>query len=199
MQPSLHVKKRNTEFDVTTDYAIQWFDNNLNKGLWEELTFDLLDYYQNKDLIYVDVGAWIGPTVLYAQNKYKQILCFEPDPVALDILRKNIAVNNYGNIIVIDKALSGVNGASKFGGNGPLGNSESSLLVNNAEYMKTHNGDVIEVQTITIETSLKQNDIHPDKIALIKMDIEGGGIYCHIGDERVFATIYPRIIYIVAF
>ncbi|MCR9222074.1 MAG: FkbM family methyltransferase [Alphaproteobacteria bacterium] len=41
----------------------------------------------------VDIGAWIGPTALYAAALGASVDAFEPDPVALGKLRANLALN----------------------------------------------------------------------------------------------------------
>lgn len=41
----------------------------------------------------VDIGAWIGPTALYAAALGAAVDAFEPDPVALAKLRANLALN----------------------------------------------------------------------------------------------------------
>ena len=144
----------------------------------------VLDYYKNhKEGIYIDIGAWIGPTVLYSANIYKKVIAIEPDPIALERLRRNINANTFHNIVLIEKGLSFENGMSEFGGNGPLGNSESTLLIaNKAEYLSypgRHTNfhkheDIVSIETITIERLIEQLNINPEQISLIKMDIEGG-------------------------
>lgn len=182
------IKKNNTQFYIKGDYSINWFVNNIENNIWECDTFNILDFYQNKNSIYIDIGAWIGPTVLYAADKYKQIICFEPDPVAISRLNENLSVNNFKNITLITKALSNNNGISNFGGNGELGNSMSTLLVSldNKEAFFNDYGRggflsyderkkyIISIETITIDKVLKDNNINPNNIGLIKMDIEGG-------------------------
>jgi FkbM family methyltransferase len=183
------IKKNNTQFYIKGDYSKNWFIPNIENNNWECDTFNILDFYQNKNTIYIDIGAWIGPTVLYSANKYKQIICFEPDPVAISRLKENLSVNNFKNITLITKALSNTNNFSNFGGNGELGNSMSTLLVgledkedfyndygrkNGFLLPNERNKDIITVETITIDKVLKDNNINPNNIGLIKMDIEGG-------------------------
>lgn len=182
--------KNNTEFNIIGKYSLDWFIPNIMNGNWELDTFSILDSYQNQDKIYIDIGAWIGPTVLYSANKFKQIICFEPDPIAIERLNDNLSVNNFTNIIVITKALSNTNSVSIFGGNGDLGNSMSTLLVsldNKEDFYNDYGrggflsynerkSNIIQVDTITIESTLDQYNIDPMNIGLIKMDIEGGEI-----------------------
>jgi len=178
----MNIIKNGHSFYVNGAYSINWFSNNKLDN-WEQDTFYILDYYKNKiDGVYIDIGAWVGPTVLYAANIFNKVLAIEPDPIALERLEENLKVNNFKNITVIKKALSDSNSKSKFGGNGELGNSESTLLVSYTDYSswgghrskQDREQDIIEVETVTIETLLLEQNIIPSHISLIKMDIEGG-------------------------
>lgn len=179
----MEIKKNNHSFLVSDEWSKRWFSNN-KIDTWEQDTFCILEYYKNhKESIYIDIGAWIGPTVLYSANIYKKIIALEPDPVALKRLKQNLSANSFDNIVIIEKGLSSENGTTEFGGNGALGNSESTLLISNkADFLSysgrhttlhTHN-DIVVIDTITIETLLEQQGINPEHISLIKMDIEGG-------------------------
>jgi len=176
----------NIKFNVKGAYSEMWFSNNkINE--WEQDTFNILEYYKDLEKgIYMDIGAWIGPTVLYSANLYNKVIAIEPDPIAIERLEENLSVNNFTNIQLIKKALSDKNGTSKFGGNGELGNSESTLLIAKDDYFsyegrhthtwKDKQNDIIEIETTTIQTMLDEINICPNKISLIKMDIEGGEI-----------------------
>ena len=178
----MEISKNNHIFNVSGDYSESWFSNN-KLDSWEQDTFYILEHYKNKENgVYIDIGAWIGPTVLYAANIFNKVIALEPDTVALERLEQNLKVNNFTNISVVKKGLSDNNGKSKFGGNGPLGNSESTLLVSNVDYSswegrhskEDRESNIIEIETITIETLLYEKKILPEEISLIKMDIEGG-------------------------
>lgn len=202
-------KKRDTEFNISGQYSLGWFIPKVQNGSWEENTFHILDHYQNHDKIYLDIGAWIGPTVLYSANKFKKVICFEPDPIAIERLNENLSVNSFHNITVITKALSDKNSISQFGGNGELGNSMSTLLVglDNKEDFYHNYGeegflsyeerkrDIIQVETLTIETALSMHNIDPTNVGLIKMDIEGGEIIL-IPAMQTFLDTYKPNLYI---
>lgn len=188
---TLKIIKRDVTYNVKGVYNCSWFNTAINKGRWEEDTFNILDYYSKLNpnkTTYLDVGSWIGPTAFYAARKYKKVICFEPDPVALDRFEKNLTVNDFKNITLIKKALSDSSGITEFGGNGELGNSESTLLVTNRTFLESVNKpgqrgsqesrtrNIVKVETITIEKALDTHNINPNEIALIKIDVEGGEI-----------------------
>lgn len=182
----MEISKNTHKFFVKGKFSEDWFlDKFCN---WENDTFHILEYYKNKtNGIYIDIGAWIGPTVLYASNIYKKVIAVEPDRVAIQRLKENLSVNSFDNIVLIEKGLSNTNGKTNFGGNGELGNSESTLLAayegfykydgrHTSVWKNKHLNNIIEIETITFETLLEENKIKPEDISLIKMDIEGGEV-----------------------
>jgi hypothetical protein len=68
-----------TKFNQTFLVSDTHIQNNFFKGTsytnWENDTFHILEYYKNhKKSIYLDIGAWIGPTVLYSANIYNKVI-----------------------------------------------------------------------------------------------------------------------------
>ena len=189
--------------DIYNNYCISWFTNHYEK--WEKDTFHILEHYKNHDNgVYIDIGSWIGPTVLYSANIFNKVIAIEPDPIAIERFKKNLKVNKFKNVILIEKGLSKENGIVLFGGNGKLGNSESTLLIANMEDYLSYDGrhtrvhehnEVIEIETITIETLIKTNNINPNDISLIKMDIEGGEKLV-IPALKTFLKIHMPVFYI---
>jgi len=180
----MKIVKNNCSFLISENepYSMEWFSNNKLDN-WEQDTFRIFEHYKNDKGIYIDIGAWIGPTVLYCANIYKKVIALEPDPVAFSRITKNISANSFNNIVLIEKGLSSENGITQFGGNGDLGNSESTLLIANKEEYLSYEGrhtnkhshnQIVEIETITIEKLIEQQNIDPQNISLIKMDIEGG-------------------------
>lgn len=161
-----------------------WFREYLG---WEPATFVVLDTFlgRNPNGIYVDIGAWIGPTVLYAAAHCNTVYALEPDPVALKALTSNIDANGTlykEKIIVVDKALDVTDGFTKFGGNGDLGNSMSTMIVREECYStgnarKSQRRTITtEVGTISLQTLCSQYPL-VSSATLFKMDIEGGEKY----------------------
>jgi hypothetical protein len=66
----MEIIKNNRKFYVSDVYSKSWFgDNKLT--WWEQDTFHILEHYKtSKESLYIDIGAWIGPTVLYIANIY---------------------------------------------------------------------------------------------------------------------------------
>lgn len=181
----MEVKKRGKKFLVsnTDTFVKRFFEKNYNT--WEDYSHNIFDFYSKTDKnIYIDIGAWIGPFVLYNASSYDKVIAIEPDPVAIKRLQENISLNNFDNITLIKKGLSNKNGKSIFGGNGPLGNSMSTLLVGDEDFLENNDyykdkdsknhTEKVEIETITIESLIQEQNIDPKNISMIKMDIEGG-------------------------
>ncbi|OVE75629.1 hypothetical protein BVX97_04280 [bacterium E08(2017)] len=137
------------------------------KGAWEPETYKVLDEYLKPDMVYYDIGAWIGPTVLYAAGKTKKVICFEPDRTAYKYLTWNIDLNSLDNVTSFNAALSSESGVmrmSSFGGG--LGDSMTSLL-------NPGKSDLyVDALVLGWNELIKIIDVNEAKF--IKMDIEGG-------------------------
>jgi len=195
-------KDTGVAFYVAGDYNEHWFSRHNSNiiNIWEQDTFKILEYYKNKSSgVYVDIGAWIGPTVLYAANIYKEVIAVEPDPIAIKRLEENLSVNKFTNVKLVKKGLAAVNGTAKFGGHGPLGNSESTLLVSEPDYtqwgykksLKRSQDALVIIDTITIENLLTEQSVDPAHISLIKMDIEGGELFVVPAIQRFLKEHQP--------
>ena len=187
----MHLVKNGVRFNVdvrnSSPELVEWWEKGYPH--WEEQTFRVLDRFLSARSSYLDVGAWVGPTVLYAAARARRVFCLEPDPVAYQALIGNIQANpGYRNIEAFDYCLAGANGTCRFGGNGALGNSESTMRADDSRYARQAgalprkaDGEkerawraarTIEVTTVTIERLADLCDL--SDCSLVKIDIEGG-------------------------
>ena len=141
------------------------FWREASAGAWEPETFAVLSEYLDKRHDYLDIGAWIGPTVLFGARKARQVWCFEPDPAAFRALSWNLELNDLDNVSAFPVALSqgfGVARMASFGGE--RGDSMTSLL----------NADGAQgVDALTIGWDAFANAVDLSGVSLVKMDIEG--------------------------
>lgn len=141
------------------------FWRKASAGNWEPETFAALDAHLRADRDYLDIGAWIGPTVLYGAKKARHVWCFEPDPVAFRHLAWNLELNDVRNVSAFACAISdqiGVARMASFGGE--AGDSMTSLL--NAD--GGHGHDVLTLGWADFAGSVDLSGV-----SLVKMDIEG--------------------------
>lgn len=132
---------------------------------WEPSTFDVITKYLSPEATYIDIGAWIGPTVLHAAKQCKQVYCFEPDPTALRFLNWNLDLNELHNVHALGVAVAAEAGLLKMAtfGDNP-GDSKTSLLQNEAQYF-------VHVLAITWAEFVQK--AQPENVSLIKIDTEG--------------------------
>lgn len=144
------------------------FWRKASQGTWEPETFEVLDRFLTPESDYLDIGAWIGPTVLYGARKARHVWCFEPDPTAFRHLAWNLDLNNIRNVSAFGVALSDQFGIARMASvRGEPGDSTSSLLHDGA-----HGSDAL---TIAWDQFESVNDL--SKVSLVKMDIEGAEFF----------------------
>lgn len=167
--PTVVIKKNNKSFRVI---LTKWFDwwRKVQDSSWEPNTYKIFDSLVSSDCIYLDIGAWIGPTVLYAAQLAKRAYAFEPDPIAYRELEANVAANKdadwVSRLTIYDKAVAATSGTLKLGSRSRCGDSMSSVLFSgeNANW---------ESEAITLEQLIEAEKLQNEKL-FIKVDIEGG-------------------------
>ncbi|SFX04063.1 methyltransferase, FkbM family [Thermoactinomyces sp. DSM 45891] len=166
-QSVLSISKRNAHFDVLINQRNAWLWHSMHQNNWEEHTFNIFDRFLDLDHNYLDFGAFLGPTVLYAAHRAKHVYAVEPDPVAFGELKINVCLNApiASKVTLINSAMSGETGTSRLYSRGAFGYAVSSL-------MPTISDDSCEVQCITIADLMNQYNIRD--VNFVKMDIEGG-------------------------
>jgi len=135
---------------------------SINKS-YEEFETDIIKKIVNDGDVVLDIGANIGYyTLIFAKlvGKSGKVYAFEPEPSNLAILKKNIEINDYKNVKVIDKVVSNKNGIVRLyiakqnkGGH--------SICDKTNQY--------IDVPSIKLDN----NNFLNEKIDFIKIDVEG--------------------------
>lgn len=163
------------------------FWSSVNRRAWEPETFTILAHFLKPEFTYFDLGAWIGPTVIYAAQKCKKVFCFEPDLVAYECLLKNIRLNNIRNVVPFNLALSNHNGIFKMASlGGKFGDSTTSLLQGDAV-------DAMDAPCLSWNAIVDLFDIK--KIDFMKMDIEGGE-FSLLPDIKDYLTEHNTTLYL---
>jgi len=149
------------------DYS--WFMNEFSSGNWENDTFEVFEKIKDPNKTAIDIGAWIGPTVIWLSKHFKNVIAVEADKVAISALKSNLKTSSCSNVSIIESPVfSESNAKMIFGSN----SNRPSDLGNSMSQLKT---DVIspqdyEVSTITLSDILKD----AKDVSFIKVDIEGG-------------------------
>ncbi len=153
----------NLPFKCDPDHVRFW--RRMSNGRWEPDTLHILSEYLTPESVFYDIGAWIGPTVLYASTCCRKIYCFEPDYVAYQYLLWNLRLNRRFTVIPFNLALGARNEIrtmSSFGKE--TGDSQSSLL--------HPNGDA-GLTVLSLRLHTWADIVKPQKADFMKIDIEG--------------------------
>ena len=124
---TMHVQRSGHSFRVVPSHPGFW--NDFTRESWEPETFALFDHFITPETVHLDVGAWIGPTLLYAATRARLAVGFEPDPVAFQILEQNVAANpGRAPIQLHGCAIAAHRGQLRLGSRSTPGDSMSSAL-----------------------------------------------------------------------
>lgn len=120
--------------------------------------FDLNLIPKLKENVFVDVGAYVGDTVLdyvesYGKDSFQKIYCYEICQENIDKMKINL--KNFDNIEIKRKAVSDKKGKLKFDLDNDISSNHISL------------DGKIEVEGVALDEDVKE------KISMVKMDIEG--------------------------
>lgn len=124
----------------------------------------------NPNPFIIDCGSNIGIATLFFKIHYPQatVFCFEPDPNAFLILKKNISANNFKDITLINAAVSNTQGYINFFGEidtqEPAGTGNSII---EAWGKQRHTSCMVRVKAVQLSTYINQT------VDFLKLDIEG--------------------------
>ena len=134
----------------------------MTNGVWEPYTFRILDVFLDRPTIpYLDIGAWIGPTVLYAARKVDRVWAIEPDRVAYAALLTNLRLNECRNVRTFNLAILDRDGIARLGSD-CLGNSMTRI---------TNSENSFYASCRTLDSFMFEQGLGDD--TFIKMDVEG--------------------------
>jgi FkbM family methyltransferase len=132
----------------------------------EPFETELVKNAVKKGDVVLDIGAHIGYyTLIFAKlvGERGKVFAFEPEPTNFALLSKNVEINGYRNVILVQKAVSDKTGRIK------LYLCKDSTAIHNIHNLG--NGrQSIEIESIRLDDYFKNYD---GKIDFIKMDIEG--------------------------
>jgi len=162
----MQINLRNRKFEVAPA-SHEEFWKLVSSGAWESDTFAIFDRFLDREHSYLDIGTWIGPTVLYGCQISKSVYGLEPDPIAHAEILNNVALNRplTDNVRLFNACIARQSGEVLLGSRGEGGDSTSSLLF---AKKRTH----WKVKAYAFEDFIHENRV--TDCNFIKMDIEGG-------------------------
>lgn len=158
------VTRRGQTFQVSENSIGFW--DRFGTEAWEKPTLDVFDTCIDHTTVCLDIGAWIGPTVLYSARCARKVIALEPDPKAAEELRTNVAANPdiAPKIEILERALSTQSGPREIGARTGFGDSMSS-------FVHTDAAETTTVECVSVDDLMER--IAPSDKLFIKLDIEG--------------------------
>lgn len=168
----------------------------VSAGVWEPQTYAVFRQFIDPAHSYIDMGSWIGPTLLYGCRLAKAAYGIEPDPIAFKELENNLALNPLiaTNVKIFNTCIAPSSGKVAFGSRTAGGDSTSSLLFGAEKTTWT-------VGALTFADFIQQNEIKDCNF--VKMDIEGGefivlpGMLEYLRNHRptLHLSLHPCFVY----
>lgn len=147
-------------------------------GVFEPFQTEIVKKEIKKGDTVLDIGANIGYyTLLFAKlvGEGGKVYAFEPDPINFGLLKKNVELNGYQNVVLIQRAVSNKAGKIKL-----------YLCENNSGMHRIYKSKFcrrfIEIESIILDEYFKGFD---KKINFIKLDIEGAEAVAMEGMSRL--------------
>jgi len=125
---------------------------------WEPCTVTVFEERLGPGVRYLDLGAFIGPTAIYAAALGCEVTAVEPDPTMFAELARNVELNPGLKIRLVPAALA-------------LEDGEGELHVNVASQASLLAGDgpTVRVRTLSPETLAEE----VGEVDFVKIDVEG--------------------------
>ncbi len=137
-----------------------------NNGIFEPQEIEIVKQEVKLGDTVLDIGANIGYyTLIFAKlvGEHGKVFAFEPDPNKFALLKKNVEMNGYTNVVLVPKAVSNENKIAKL-----------YLCKQNQAMHRVYNSvfcnDSINIELLKLDDYFQQ---YSDNISFIKIDIEG--------------------------
>ena len=159
--------------------SLVWMSGSAERAVQEAL----LAHLRRGDT-FVDAGASIGFFSLLGARIVGadgRVVAFEPQPAAAESIRENAELNGFGNITVVDAALSSHTGDALLEGVGEATARVTTQSTNGA----------VRVQCLTLDGFLAERHLRP---ALVKIDVEGHETGVVDGMAETLASDRPALI-----
>lgn len=153
-----------------------------NYGEFAEGENRIMARYLRSGDVAVDIGANVGTTTLAMARAVVaagQVFAFEPQPLVAHCLATSLVLNEISNVRVLSLAVSKQSGFARmnFNAGGDAGNFGSTALL--------LDGDLVPTMAL--------DDMQIDRLALLKIDVEGHEWDVFQGAENTIRTCRPVI------
>lgn len=159
-------------------------------GTYEAGTLSFLVENLAEGDCFIDIGANIGLMSLTASKKVGPtgiVVACEPNPSTLEILERNISLNQSSNIRVVSKAIGSEAGNAMIYPNWHINRGGASLI------RKGNKEEGVQVEVITLDSLLTESKLRPK---MLKIDVEGFEFEVLKGASNLLMSSSPPIIII---
>ncbi|MEK7991784.1 MAG: FkbM family methyltransferase [Thiotrichaceae bacterium] len=161
---------------------------NLASGqVFEPDEVELVKKHIKQGDVVIDIGANIGYyTLLFAQlvGETGRVIAFEPDPDNFELLHKNVSLNQYHNVTLIQKAVASENSQA------PLFLCDENKGMHRL-YDSVCCQTSIEVETVCLDDYLPTL---VNKVNFVKIDIEGAEYNALQGMQNILRQQQPKLL-----
>jgi FkbM family methyltransferase len=180
------VRKAGAAFEVSDRDEYRAFWDWYETDTWEPETVVVFDRFLQTGTRYVDLGAWIGPTVFLAARVVSRVVCVEPDPLAFAVLTDNLELNTEvaQKTDVVQAAIGPDDSTVILSSTGDGGDSNTSTI------RPGDTGAHWEVEQISFATLLSRTNL--PEVDFVKIDVEGA-------EYELLSTMPPESTLYVAF
>ncbi len=145
-----------------------------------EQYFDLDIVKCDENEVFVDIGGYIGDTVLsysrvFGKNCYKSIYCYEIVPANIEYIEENVRRFGLDNVMIRKKGAGSKNGTMYF---------ESNVL---SSVSRLSENGAFAVPIVKIDDDIEE------EVTFIKMDIEGGEEEALLGCIEKIRKSHPKL------
>lgn len=183
----------NMKMYIKTDSFIEW--KTFFFGFYEEDINKIIKNFFKYGFIGIDVGANVGVHTLTMAKlvqikKDSKIYSFEPHPLIIEKLKKNINLNELDNVEIINKGLSDESGEAilySFDTEAPH-QGIASLYQEHSTSLKNK----IKIQLVTLDEFALERKMK--KLDFIKVDTEGNDLKVLKGGKKIIKELRPYIV-----
>ncbi len=165
-------------------YYSHWFW----KGTYETTTCEFIRDVVVANSVCYDIGANIGYHALIMARSATagKVYAFEPIPEVCEILRKNAAVNDLRNIVIVNQAVASKSGELSL---------TRSILIDQAGRQEGGamglDQELLECKSVTLDEFVSQGHEPP---TFLKIDVEGAEGEVIAGGDHVLSQCRPQIL-----
>jgi len=196
--PTRTMKQFGCEFTVSDESGKSYWDS-IESGDWEPGTYrTFLAFIRGTDT-YIDFGAFLGATLLFAQNLCARSYAVEADPINYKQLLENIKLNPVlaRRIVASHSCLAHSSGTVEMYSPSASVSTKTSAMESRGSTMQRR----WEVEACSINDFLQKNKIQA--VHFVKIDIEGAeysltnaiaNLLDTQSDITVFLALHPHIV-----